>query len=147
MTSLAAAESSPHVSRAQSVGLSDLDSARYYSSGFTLYAVSSLMANPFLLVKRRQQLGMSGGLTRVVSSEGVRSLFRGGTLCWVSGINRMGYFTVYEHVTSALEKMYQNVSPSKHHKGDPTIAVGTQSLSTGIAGMIFYMTYAELVSL
>jgi hypothetical protein len=113
------------------ISLQDVDARKYYCSGFSLYAASSLMANPYLLVKRRQQLGMQSGLLRIYASEGLRSLFRGGTLCWVSGCNRMAYFTVYEHVTNLLEHV---TSRSNGSCALFSHSSGKESISRGVAG-------------
>jgi hypothetical protein len=101
--------------------LEDLDIMRFYSSGFMLYAVSSLLANPFVIVKRRTQLGMDSSVRQIFLTEGMQGLFRGGSLCWVSGSNRMQYFTIYESAINILETFN-------------TTSNIWQSVSRGVAG-------------
>ena len=117
--------------------IKDMNLIKYYSSGFALYALSSLMANPFLLVKRRLQLGIDGGVVQTCMSEGPKSLFRGGSLCWVSGSNRMLYFTMYEYVTNLLE----NINKSYIKERKLSCSNGYQSMSTGVAGELHVILF------
>ena len=124
-----------------------MDMIKYYSSGFVLYALSSLMANPYLLIKRRLQLGINGGVLQTLSSEGPKSLFRGGSLCWVSGSNRMVYFTLYEHVTTVLDHVRDGSTTRQHTDSVSysTASNGKQSLSKGVAGaVVCYQIYYAL---
>jgi hypothetical protein len=113
------------------IRLEDLDKNKYYFSGFVLYTISSLLANPYLLVKRRQQLGMNGGVMKTFATEGLGALFRGGSLCWVSGCNRMIYFTIYEHVTNAMEQAHI----TEHKRVNDHVSNIKQSLTRGTAGL------------
>jgi hypothetical protein len=88
----------------------DLHMPTYYAAGTTLFSLSSLCAQPFVLLKRRQQVGLvppsDAGTFRalgdIARSEGIGGLFRSGKICWIPGAARMGYFAAYERVADSL---------------------------------------------
>ena len=99
---------SVHVVPASQIHFHDLSKFKFYSAGMSLYTMASIFATPFLLVKRRQQMGMSPSLIDLYKLEGPSGLFRGGSLSWISGANRMIYFTVYEEVGHCLGSLHHH---------------------------------------
>lgn len=78
-------------------GRYECSSWRYYLSGTCLFTSSSVVATPFLLLKRRIQMGSQNqSIFSLFKTEGIWGSFRGGSLSWISGANRMLYFTIYE---------------------------------------------------
>jgi hypothetical protein len=87
------------------ISFDEMDKIKYYSSGFVLYTATSFVANPFLQIKRRVQMAIHPThAIDIYKASGIQGLFRGGSLSWVSGSNRMMYFTVYEYAYNILEK-------------------------------------------
>lgn len=93
-----------------SPSLHDLHKPTYYASGIVLFTFSNLWSQPFVLLKKRQQIGLvvddPGGTFRLLrgisKSEGISGLFRSGGIAWVAGVSRMNYFTAYETFADVL---------------------------------------------
>ena len=75
---------------------------KYYSYGTCLFTSTSFMATPFLLLKRRIQMGTETSVLGLIKSDGLRGSFRGGSLSWISGVNRMLYFTIFEKAVNVF---------------------------------------------
>jgi len=118
------------------VNFNEVDKFQFYLYGTLLYSGSSLLSTPFMLLKRRQQMGIPASLFSVWKSEGVNGLFRSGSLSWVSGVNRMIYFTIYEHVVSFFEKYepteYNEIfqSPKVHKSMISAFAAASGSITS-----------------
>ena len=110
-----------HSSPSSLTSWDELHKPTYYFAGTCLFSLSNLCAQPFILLKRRQQMGLapltaSGGggtfrlLYDIAKVEGYSGLFRSSSIAWVPGGARMLYFTVYEHVADFLGS-----NASHHH--------------------------------
>ena len=102
----------------------DLHKPTYYAAGTALFSLSNLCAQPFVLLKRRQQAGIAppgiGGTFRalfaIARSEGPGGLFRSGRIAWIPGAARMGYFTAYEGVVDVLSNDAALRWPRRHRR-------------------------------
>jgi hypothetical protein len=104
----------------------DLDKPTYYTCGTILFTATNLWAQPFVLLKRRQQVGLVQDLPSetfrllrdIAKSEGVSGLFRSGGIAWVAGISRMNYFTAYEIIVDVLGG-YISINKGKEESRSP----------------------------
>lgn len=78
---------------------------QYYGYGTFLFTSTSFLATPFLLLKRRLQMGLDATVMGLWRKEGLRGSFRGGSLSWISGCNRMVYFTIYERAVQSFNNI------------------------------------------
>lgn len=121
-----------------------MDKTKYYCSGFALYALTSFFANPFLQVKRRVQMGIEPtSAAGIWKSSGVHGLFRGGSLSWISGSNRMVYFTVYECFNSALQNHTKHYFESSSISNNLMTSIWAAS-SAAVASIVSQATLTPL---
>ena len=114
----------------------DLDKPTYYTCGTILFTATNLWAQPFILLKKRQQVGLVRDspsatfrlLRDIAKSEGVSGLFRSGGIAWVAGISRMNYFTAYEIIVDVLGGYVSN------NKGEESKATPPPAWVFGVAG-------------
>lgn len=114
------------------VGFEDVDKKLFYSYGTLLFGSTSFFATPFLLLKRRLQMGMDLSVFQLVKREGITGSFRGGSLWWISGCNRMMYFTIYEKALKTFESLNGRV----HIPGYVPSQKMKDSVSSGSAAAI-----------
>jgi hypothetical protein len=105
----------------------DLDKPTYYTCGTILFTATNLWAQPFVLLKKRQQVGLVQDLPSetfrllrdIAKSEGVSGLFRSGGIAWVAGISRMNYFTAYEIIVDILGGYVSNNNEGEESRSPP----------------------------
>jgi hypothetical protein len=99
--------------RHSKVEFNDLNKTLFYSYGTLLFSSTSFFATPFLLLKRRLQMGYDMSVVQLWKREGTTGSFRGASLSWISGVNRMVYFTIYEKALTTFENLnVESNSPS-----------------------------------
>eukprot|EP00656_Telonema_subtile_P011012 TRINITY_DN15398_c0_g1_i1.p1 TRINITY_DN15398_c0_g1~~TRINITY_DN15398_c0_g1_i1.p1 ORF type:complete len:154 (+),score=19.04 TRINITY_DN15398_c0_g1_i1:123-584(+) len=118
----------------------------YYASGVTLFTLTSLMAQPFTLIKRREQVGairpgaVYTQLTAIARAEGIAGLFRSAGIAWIPGVSRMIYFTLYESVASNMMR-----SLPKSHQASKPLALAVAGASCTLVFQ-FILTPVSVVS-
>ena len=67
----------------------------YYATGVSLFTLTSLISQPFTLIKRREQIGIlkpasiSVQLRVVMRAEGLAGLFRSAGLAWIPAASKV----------------------------------------------------------
>lgn len=119
----------------------DLDKPTYYTCGTILFTATNLWAQPFVLLKKRQQVGIVRDslsetfrlLRDIAKLEGMSGLFRSGGIAWIAGISRMNYFTAYEIIVNVLGGYVSNNIGEESRASPPSawvfgVAGGASSL-------------------
>ena len=109
-------EESSHVAKwrptdAHEIGFRmEMHAPTYYGLGVALFTFTSLLSQPFTLVKRREQMGTLAPnrvpvqLRAIYRAEGFLGLWRSAGVAWVPGVARMVYFTLYERVAQTAQQ-------------------------------------------
>lgn len=131
----------------------DLDKPTYYTCGTILFTATNLWAQPFVLLKKRQQVGLVQDspsetfrlLRDIAKSEGMSGLFRSGGIAWVAGISRMNYFTAYEIIVNVLGGyVSNNIGEESRASPPPAWVFGVAGGASSLVSQLIMAPYSVI---
>lgn len=81
-------------------------------------------------------MGTDSTVFNLVKTEGVRGAFRGGSLSWISGVNRMGYFTIYERAVSIFDRINVSSRLSGYDRAGHTTKSVNNAAAAAVASVV-----------